>query len=227
MIMIRVDDYPGTKADEFWKHNKKSFERFDNLVQEIVGKKYLLGVIPAHTSDEELQWLGQRNIVVGMHGTDHDERYQNQFSDHWTKNDIVRSLVHHRTRMKDLTRQTVDVYLPPHNAVNLKTLSALAATKFKAFTSGPGGLLEESCEYTIAMYDERITWTMKCLHSNAPLEYGRSDELLERGAVDYLLANRDKEIYLTLHFPWEINIGLEYLRVFLEKIKDVVTDFKA
>ena len=213
-IEIRVDDYPGSKTAEFWKHNRENFEKFDDIIHEITGKSYLLGVIPIHTSDEDLKWLSTRNIVIGMHGTNHDERFQNQFGDLYTKHEICTLLHPHRKRLQDLTGQSVNTYLPPHNAIDGKTISALSMTGFKAFTSGPGSLFKQSFLHDGAM---------NCLHSEAPLEYGRSDELLQRNAVEHL--QQDKHFFLTLHWPWEHNIGLEHLKVFLSQIKDKVIDF--
>ena len=58
-------------------------------------------------------------------------------------------------------------------------------------------------------------------HSAEPFEYGRSDEMLQRGAVEYWDKKVDKVIpsYITFHWTWEVNIGLENLEKFLEALK--------
>ena len=62
---------------------------------------------------------------------------------------------------------------------------------------------------------------MQYIHSEPPLEYGRSDELMQRGAVEYLKEEcKKRDVWLTLHSPWEINIGLSSLREFMMKLRD-------
>ena len=46
-MLIRVDDYPGTKKEEFDKHNLKNFKKFDKIFKER-DLTYVLGVIPGH-----------------------------------------------------------------------------------------------------------------------------------------------------------------------------------
>jgi hypothetical protein len=119
MLRLRIDDYPGAKPAEFDKHNLKNFLKFYDLLDKRVGKQFLLGVIPKHTADAELIFIGALpNVVVGMHGIDHDERFLNEFRNHLTTKDVTTKLKNSRERLQHLTKQNVDVYMPPHNIVD-------------------------------------------------------------------------------------------------------------
>lgn len=210
-VMVRVDDYPGTKPGEFWKHNLESFKKF----HEILPKRYLLGVIPKHVSDDDLAWLGQQEkIEIGMHGINHDERFQNEFPDYFTQRDIETSIQTHREGLEFISKRHVRVYMPPHNVIDEKTCRALKSLGFAAYTTGP----ETKNDLAV----------IKRLHSEPPLEYGRSDELLERGSVAHLneqVMTSNRVIYLTLHFPWEVNIGLDSLKSYISQIEHLIVDF--
>lgn len=210
-IRIRVDDFPGTKPEEFYRHNLENFKQFHALIP----KKYLLGVIPTHASKGDILQIGAQDIEIGMHGIYHDERYPNEFRDYQTQIEIEKILTEQRSHMEHLSGKKVRVYMPPHNVIDKKTIFALENTGFKAFTSGPE---------TIDL--EQIHLNIKRLHSIPPLEYGRSDELLQRGSVEYLREEAKKRtVFLTLHWTWEWNIGLEHLKLYLSKIEDLIEDF--
>lgn len=210
-IRIRVDDFPGTKPEEFYRHNLENFKQFHALIP----KKYLLGVIPTHTSEGDLLQLGAQNIEIGMHGVFHDERYPNEFREYQTQIEIEKILAAQRNHMEHLSGKEIRVYMPPHNVIDMKTLFALENTGFKAFTSGPETNISEQMHLSI-----------KRLHSTSPLEYGRSDELLQRGSVEYLQEEAKKRtVYLTLHWPWEWNIGLNHLKLYLSQIEHLIEDF--
>lgn len=216
MIRLRVDDYPSSKPDEFWKHNFDNYVKFHDTIRKHTEASYLLGVIPKHTTDEDLRKLSELSgIIIGMHGVEHDERFQNEFRPYLTINDRVKVLTAGRSRLRGLVNQEVDIYLPPHNVIDDNTRTALQLSGFSAFTGGP------ETDLTLpGLFDGSI----KYLHSQAPLEYGRSDELLQRGSAKYLMnkmasANpSDWDIYLTLHWTWEYNIGLEHLDRYLAEI---------
>lgn len=210
-VTIRVDDFPGTKREEFYKHNMESFIEFDDVMQKNCGKQYLLGVIPTYSSHEDLVRLSTMNLQIGMHGIKHDERYQNEFLPHQTDREIFIALIENRQRLQDIVNKPVKVYMPPHNVLDVRTCRLAKDAGFTHVTTGPET-------------DVEISY-VKRLHSKKPLEYGRSDELLSLGAVDYL-NRKDTQAILTLHWTWEFNIGLSHLSRFLEQIKDVVIDFR-
>jgi hypothetical protein len=219
MLRLRIDDYPGAKPAEFDKHNLKNFLKFYDLLDKRVGKQFLLGVIPKHTADAELIFIGALpNVVVGMHGIDHDERFLNEFRNHLTTKDVTTKLKNSRERLQHLTKQNVDVYMPPHNIVDIRTLKACDQAGFKAFTSGPE---TDLFDFDGAPYRARE------LYSEAPLEYGRSDELLQRGSIKHLTDRcfAGETVYLTLHWTWEWNIGLEHLDRYLAELSGCFENF--
>lgn len=222
MICLRVDDYPSAKPAEFVRHNFGSFMDFHQNLRKVTGASYLLGVIPRNTSDEELVELArpERKIVVGMHGLSHDESFQNEFRDYMTDREVGNLLSCGRDRLRQATGQLVDVYLPPHNFLDDRTPRLLKRAGFAACTTGPG-TTEQS-------FRALRTAGVRYINSDAPLEYGRSDELLERGSVRHLIDAAqilDEVVFLTLHWTWEHNIGLTSMLKYLEKIEWKIGDF--
>jgi len=212
-LRVRVDDFPGTKPEEFFKHNLENFKRFNDIFwnRDI---SYVLGVIPGYTTPRDLQWLAEQDhITIAMHGVVHNESHPDEFRDH-TYQDIENSL----HRMKDVfessTGARVVDYIPPHNTVNADTVLALSRLGFENIYGGPETDDEIKRYITIQ--------GMNYIHSEPPLEYGRSDELMERGSVEYLLENASKkDIHLALHWTWEHNIGLDNLRNYLDRLKNL------
>lgn len=215
-VTLRVDDFPGTKPEEFWKHNLDNFKRFDEVVAKYV-PEYVLGVIPKHTTPQMVSYLEQNDRCrVALHGVEHDERFPNEFRDHETTEDIFNKLVSARQPFKSCNGafDVVD-YIPPHNVVDNKTLDALKLAGFRRVFCGPGTTTE-------AMVHARsIGLIVK--YSPHPIWYGRSDELLSRdNAHDIIKREAGLESHvLTLHWPWEWNIGLHNLDVFLHQIAEV------
>jgi hypothetical protein len=65
---------------------------------------------------------------------------------------------------------------------------------------------------------------MKVYHSAHPLWYGRSDELLNRDKAHIHIKESfdTADFVLTLHWPWEWNIGLAHLDRFLGEVKETL-----
>lgn len=205
MILLRVDDFPGTKPNEFHKHNLESFKQFDAIVKKYV-PSYLLGVIPKHATSEQLLWLSQNKYIkVALHGINHDERYQNEFGAWLTDNDVYSALLSAKLLLKCSVGYDIDTYIPPHNCFDQRTIKQLKYTGFKNIAGGPGS--PQNFKSDLINY----------LYSEHPKGYGRSDELMERGSVEWLTSRKD-DVWLTLHFPWEINVGLEFLEKYLSQL---------
>jgi hypothetical protein len=213
MILARVDDFPFTKSEEAWKHNVENFKLFDVVMKKYFSS-YVLGVIPRRVTDEQLLFLKNLDhIDIAVHGIDHDERFRNEFREHETEGDIYSKLLEAKNRFERITGRVVDSYIPPHNVIDMKTIRALKKAGFKRIFGGPGT-------------DKSILGLCYVLnveshYSAEPFEYGRSDEMLQRGAVEYWDKKVDKVIpsYITFHWTWEVNIGLENLEKFLEALK--------
>ena len=209
-LNLRVDDYPGTKPEEFTNHNLQNFKMFHNVLVKAGVKKYVLGVIPGYTMPADLQWLGkQEEIVVAIHGVAHNESHSDEFRD-MTYRDIENALSRVKSSFEaTLGRRVVD-YIPPHNTLNGDTVLALSRLGFDRIYGGP--------ETSEEMADFVCMNGMDYIHSQVPCEYGRSDELVVRGSVQYMLDHPNST--LTLHWPWEWNIGLNSLRKYLELLNN-------
>jgi hypothetical protein len=204
MIRVRVDDFPGTKPEEFHKHNLQNFKEFDKILRTFT-PEYLLGVIPGYLTREQESWLvDQKHIRCGMHGVVHSEKHKNEFEGMDEKG-IVSCLLAARNVMNRLEK-SCHTYMPPHNVFDRNTVRACHASKFKNITGGPESTLSEG---EIA--------PLRYLFSQHPYGYGRSDELLTRGAVPWLKSQSD--VILTLHWTWELNIGLTSLVQFLDVLR--------
>lgn len=216
-VTLRVDDFPGTKPEEFWKHNLDNYKHFDDVLAKYV-PEYVLGVIPKYTTEEMVRYLEQNSrIRVALHGVEHDERYPNEFREFETEEQIFNKLVSARQPFQKCNGafDVVD-YIPPHNVIDRKTLDALKLAGFKRVYGGPG------TEPDPWAYANEIG--LKFLYSHHPLWYGRSDELFSRDKAQDVILQQAKypgENVLTLHWPWEWNIGLHNLDVFLHTIAEV------
>lgn len=221
MIRIRVDDFPQTKGEP--QHTLAAYRDFHNVLREATGgRRYLLGVIPGRCRPEDLLFIQRElDVVVGMHGTDHDEARLdrnggNQFESYMTHRQVEEKLSENRAALETVVGQPVWIYMPPRNVVDARTLRAAQRSGFFAFTSGPEtNVMGELC--------------IEPLASMPPHEYGRSDELLMRESHQHLIeAASSGDVILTLHWTWETNIGLSHLRTFLSKIpKRLFKDFDA
>lgn len=216
-VTIRVDDFPGTKPEEFWKHNLENYRRFDEVLSDYVDE-YVLGVIPKHTTPDMIEYLEQSDqIRVALHGVEHDERYPNEFRNWETTEGVFNKLVSARQPFQRCNG-ALDVvdYIPPHNVIDNRTLDALKLAGFRRVFGGPGTYEQQMG------YGASIGLDMR--YSGHPTWYGRSDELLNRDRAHNVI-NAEAEMrdnVLTLHWPWEWNIGLNNLRAFLEEIKRVL-----
>lgn len=216
-ILLRIDDFPGTKPQEFDRHNLESFKRFHAVLAER-DIEYLLGVIPLHSTDEQLDWLaGRKYIVPAMHGVNHDERFQNEFG-HWLTDIGVYSALAVAKDILERILGPIDVYIPPHNAVDLRTCLALRRLGFSSVAAGP-----ETSPEALGPTGWISTSGLKALYSDYPKEYGRSDELITRGSVEHLrhVSSLPVDVYLTLHWTWEHNLGRDYgdLKSYLDSLE--------
>lgn len=224
MIKVRVDDFPNTKGEP--QHTLEAFREFDRRLRECIGgKRYLLGVIPGRCSVEDVLFLrNETDCVVGMHGTDHDEARLsrnggNQFEPYLTREQVREQLREHHSALEAAVGRRVNVYMPPRNVIDAKTLDIiLHDSPMSFFTSGPE---------TNPVFRQR---TNRFIHSEPPHEYGRTDELLKNHSDEVLRMYRgpDVEMVLTLHWTWETNIGLNHMVEFFAKVpKELFTDFDA
>jgi hypothetical protein len=211
MIRFRVDDFPGTKVNEFWRHNLENFRLFHEVMVAGGAGDYVLGCIPRYTTPEDLAWLASSQVEVAIHGINHDERFPNEFLPHQTYAEIVGALEGVK-RSWDILVGPVDTYIPPHNVIDLTTVKALHTTGFRRILTGP------ETDPRVENYAQALG--LEVHRSQPPLEYGRSDELLSEGAVEYLRqVARQREVWLGLHWTWEWNIGLSSLSHFLTELK--------
>lgn len=160
----------------------------------------------------------ETDCVVGMHGIEHDEGklniYQNEFEPWLSKYTIMERLVESRLALEDVLDQEIRVYMPPRNQIDRRTQEAARLAGFWAFTSGPETPLEMRSGGPLAVY-----------HSEPPHEYGRSDEMYRAGS-HRILSEMQDDVILTLHWTWEVNIGLDNLNGFLSQIpKDRFINF--
>ncbi len=223
MIRIRVDDFPHTKAEP--QHTLEAFRTFDKRLRECIGgKRYLLGVIPGRCTVDHILFLrNETDCVIGMHGTDHDEERLtrnggNQFEHYLTKDQIREDLRKHHTALQDGVGRPVQVYMPPRNVIDGKTANViLHESPMTQITSGP------------ETHPDIRRGTNRFIHSEPPHEYGRTDEMWNRGSHKQLRLRGDAEdTVITLHWTWETNIGLHHMVKFLTAIPvDRFGDFDA
>lgn len=218
MIHFRVDDYPGTKPEEFDRHNIENFYKFEAVMAKHGANPFVLGVIPRHVTDSDLSFLGMSpNVQIALHGVNHDERFPNEFREHQTEDDVYAAISSAKDRLESCSDQEVDTYIPPHNVIDRKTVHALVRSGFKNLMGGPGS-------------DEQVIFHAMELGLNAkmympPYNYGRSDELIKRGAVEMLapfMKSPNLHWHLGLHWTWEANIGLENLDNLLSQLCGII-----
>ena len=211
MIRCRVDDFPGTKPDEFWKHNRDNYLKFHEILIQAF-PTYVLGVIPRHTTDDDLKFLGALSEVeIALHGINHDERFMNEFREHQTQADIEFEIRNAVMRIPFHSRKMPFSYIPPHNVLDFKTINALKNCNISRIHTGPGTELE--------MIDYAEKLGLDVIDSRGALFYGRTDEMMERGCFPVIKQVSDiSDVNLTLHWTWEMNIGLDSLRTFVGKL---------
>jgi len=131
-FIIRIDDYPTGVRDKIDNYRKfadqilNEFERF-NI-------PYMLAVVPDLLEPEDHTFMqNRRNMTVGMHGLNHDQRKVgfrkiiNEFTDNTVEHNL--KLL---KRGKELLREYDTVcFIPPGNAYDLNLLKALAMDEFK------------------------------------------------------------------------------------------------
>jgi predicted deacetylase len=222
VIRIRVDDFPNTKGEP--QHTLAAYRDFHRALQTYLGdKKYLLGVIPKRCSPEDLLFIrNETDCRVGMHGIDHDEQkldlFQNEFEPFLTRKIIEDRLTTARTQLELALGRPVDVYMPPRNRIDRRTIDVLGKAGFFSYTTGPETPEEfRSGPHSFVSY----------INSHPPHEYGRTDELYMRRS--YMELNQSSQFglhpVLTLHWTWETNIGLSHFHKFMEQIRTHLGSF--
>lgn len=211
MIRIRVDDFPHTKGEP--QHSIENFRKFERVIRDIVGVNFLLGVIPNRLEGEHIRYLrDESSAVIGMHGVSHDENslniHQNEFPPVIFSDDAVLDILRDTRGMLAVqVGSPVDVYMPPRNIIDQRTIDAARQAGFSAFTGGPEtdlNLIRENPDIIL---------------SRVPHEYGRSDEMLKRMSHVHLVnIGQSETVTLTFHWTWEVNIGLNHLVTFLRNI---------
>lgn len=217
MIRIRVDDFPHTKDGERDRHTLAAYSDFHRALQTYLGdKKYLLGVIPKRCSPEDVLYLrNETDCLIGMHGIWHNESeldlFKNEFAPYHPRKFIGDCLSYARAQLELGVGRNVNVYMPPRNLIDRRTIDMLGKAGFVAYTTGP----ETPEEFRTGPRRSNVIY----IDSQPPHEYGRTDELYMRRS--YMELNRRAQgatVTLTLHWTWETNIGLEHLHKFMEQI---------
>lgn len=217
-LRVRVDDFPYTKLHE-WQPSRHSLTRFAEF-DSIIPVRYLLGIVPMNAFNVDAWPPLSGKVVPGMHGYWHLESRQNEFEGH-DLNDVTSYLRAGREMIRERMGVYPDVYMPPHNAVDVNTTIACQRVGFKAITGGPGihpimpRVIEEHAH-------------MRYLGSETPFMYGRSDEIsLALDSCDHGYDPYAAGGILTLHWTWENNIGFDHLRRFIDRIGPHLEDFDA
>ena len=214
-MIIRVDDYPGTKPEEFWRHNLDNYKRFEELFAKR-DLTFTLGVIPRHVKESDLEYFRQSpTTYVALHGVYHDERFPNEFRDHQTEDEVYQAIQSAKEPLKGCNPNgEVTVYIPPHNVIDHKTVNALARADFREIWGGP-----ESDVSVLDYARSKGIWTRR----HNPPWYGRSDEMLGAKLDEWIRKHPETplaEHQLAFHWTWEWNIGLQSLDEFLKRIAD-------
>jgi len=216
-VQLRVDDFLFTKVEEYraGRHTVEAYREFDAVLP----RKYLLGVIPNNIIGHAGKYTDLHKVVPGLHGYFHHEipSHPDEFVGMNTDS-IMGCLERGIECLVWAGFKQPTVYMPPHNVINLQTVIACKDMHFTAITGGP------ETNPTIPAFVKNQG--MVYIPSMPMLEYGRSDELLVRGAVEHLRCESEtRMITLGLHWTWETNIGLDNLRRFIGEISDLLVDF--
>lgn len=206
-LNLRVDDYPGTKPKEFYRHNSANFFLFHDLIREFF-PSYVLGIIPRYLGEQDIRVLRacmKQGLVPAVHGIDHDESRQDEF-DGLTTDQVIGRLGPTKGVLEHMLQCRIEDYIPPHNAFGENLTGALCYLKFKNIYGGPG------------TNEDVPLHGLEMRYSKWPTEYGRSDELLDRDDSVFCIGQKlaaGRDVWLTLHWTWEWNIGLESLRSYM------------
>lgn len=212
MLEIRVDDFVGTKPEEFYRHNVDNFVKFNEVMRSF-DLTYTLGIIPSTLGRDEINYLWeQRNdITYALHGLIHDEHKMNEFEG--KKFPEIENLLKIPKLFMDTSLDTnICDYIPPHNVFDEDTVIALHRLGFERIFGGPGTM------ETLLPFVESLS--IEYVHSEFPYEYGRTDELLERKSIEHIMKklSHGEHVCLTLHWTWEWNIGLDYMKRYFDKL---------
>lgn len=212
--ILRVDDFPGTKPSEFWLHNLESFKEFDSILADHMSS-YVLGVIPRHTTQEQIEWLAENpRVDAALHGILHDEKYLDEFKEFETEEDIYRKVMSATSRLSKINGNgKITKYIAPHNVITVKAAKALKRAGFDTLFSGPGA--DEKVLHAIE--DSNI---LEVKFSEHPLFYGRTDEIMNEEEMEdyYNELTVLSDVVVTLHWTWERNIGFDYLKKFMSSV---------
>lgn len=215
MIKLRVDDFPGTKPHEFWRHNLDNFKKFDAVLEKH-NVNYMIGVIPRWTTEEHIRYFSEnKRADVVLHGRYHDERFQNEFRDYETEDEVYQAILLAKARLDVCNQHGICTYIPPHNVIDRKTVNALLRAGFKTLYGGP--------ESDISVLDYAKKNGLYVYRHMPPAHYGRSDEMMQKDVPRILCDfNKLEDIHVSIHWTWEWNIGLQHLDVFLTQIRDII-----
>lgn len=209
MISFRVDDFPYTKFDETWRHNLTNFKMFNEVMKKYHAQ-YILGIIPDRLSEEMLKFLADEQYMItpALHGIHHDERFPNEFHSGETEEQIFQTIMSAKYPLEKFCGP-IDIYIPPHNVIDTRTVNSLKRAGFKMILGGPGSD-NDILHFAMAS-------GLKVLRHDPPL-YGRSDEIMQNGGVQLMqnLLHEGDDLNIALHWTWEMNIGLESLDKFLK-----------
>lgn len=226
-IVLRIDDFPFVKKEESWLHNLEGFKKFDAVLEKHGVPEYVLGVIPSRTTRDQIKWLAENpRVHVALHGIYHDEKRLNEFAPFETEKDIASKVLSACTFLRECNGNgKIDSYIPPHNCVDLKTARVLSKLGFKRLFCGPGTDLSvyEMIEKSKLFPEKGLTY------SSHPHFYGRSDELLDRDDIVAQLkaqVNLPDPLVVTLHFTWEMNIGLQSLDRLMSQIGSMIGEIE-
>jgi hypothetical protein len=160
-----------------------------------------------------------------MHGINHDEKKLDLYKDEFggpgfpptsaSSNAILKKLRDARTKLEDNCGSRVRIYMPPRNYIGHQTIAVLAQAGFDSFTCGPGTPDGTPDNWLVPSFGE-----VHSIWSYFPYGYGRTDEMLERSAHEYLIAQclSGYDTVLCIHHTWETNIGFDHMDAFFSKI---------
>lgn len=184
-MIVRLDDYP-QGANPLPEHN----ERMGYVLQEmeVRGIPYVVGVIPALITDEDLRFLASfKHLQVALHGYDHGLQ---AFKDTGSRSEfrgMGASGIEHRLRkgLRRLKDFEVSIYIPTFNVLTQPLSRAVQAIDtFIQMATGPSNF--EHCDF-----GRLLRWTPK-----EPF-YGYSNQILN--VIDQF---RPVD-HLALHLTWE------------------------
>lgn len=222
-VLVRVDEFPHTRALDEPRYGLDAFERFHAVLAE-AGVPYLLAVLPRPShdylnpratggrplGDDELAVLARvrsEGATLALHGLDHRTRdarpRRHSELSGLSDGELERLLDDGLTQLAPLGDRP-SVFVPPFNRFDTRQWDALA-DRFDVICGGPESVAVMGFGGTPAWHGEAV-W----LPSYTPF-YGRAIEVepaLSR------VARRSAGAWLpvVLHFGWEVDDGLVQLR---------------